>query len=150
MTTYTSDQYAEQMPTSTEAGEQLVFQCRYKFTSAVTLAQNDIIKMAQLPPNFVVTDIRMETDALGTSSAVSVGLLNAGATDMSQTLIGAASSASAVIRSTDVTAGVRVGPSTSVTPIGVKVTTAGSADLSANAICSLTIRYRPKQNVEIV
>lgn len=64
MTTYTSAQYVDTAPTSTEAGEQLCFQASYTFAAANTLAIGDIIKLAKLPANHVLTDLRLETDAL--------------------------------------------------------------------------------------
>ena len=89
MTTYTSAQYADTAPTSTEAGEQMVFCASYTFAASTALVANDIIKLAKLPANHVLTDLRLETDALGATCEASVGFLNAGATDMSQAVIAA-------------------------------------------------------------
>ena len=149
MTTYTSAQYVDTAPTSTEAGEQLCFQASYTFAAATALLENDIIKLAKLPANHVLTDLRIETDALGASCAGSAGFLNAGATDMSQTVIAATSLASATILTQNVTAGLRVAAATSgFTPIGIKITTTGSAGSSGVKI-TMTMRYRPKQNIEV-
>ena len=149
MTTYTSAQYVDTAPTSTEAGEQLCFQASYTFAAATALLENDIIKLAKLPANHVLTDLRLETDALGASCAGSAGFLNAGATDMSQTVIAATSLASATILTQNVTAGLRVAAATSgFTPIGIKITTTGSAGSSGVKI-TMTMRYRPKQNIEV-
>ena len=149
MTTYTSAQYVDTAPTSTEAGEQLCFQASYTFAAATALLENDIIKLAKLPANHVLTDLRIETDALGASCAGSAGFLNAGATDMSQTVIAATSLASATILTQNVTAGLRVAAATSgYTPIGIKITTTGSAGSSGVKI-TMTMRYRPKQNIEV-
>jgi len=149
MTTYTSAQYVDTAPTSTEAGEQLCFQASYTFAAATALAENDIIKLAKLPANHVLTDLRIETDALGASCAGSVGFLNAGATDMSQAVIAATSLASATILTQNVTAGLRVAAATSgFTPIGIKITTTGSAG-SPGAKITITMKYRPKQNIEV-
>ena len=149
MTTYTSAQYADTAPTSTEAGEQMVFCASYTFAAATALLENDIIKLAKLPANHVLTDLRIETDALGASCAGSAGFLNAGATDMSQTVIAATSLASATILTQNVTAGLRVAAATSgFTPIGIKITTTGSAGSSGVKI-TMTMRYRPKQNIEV-
>ena len=149
MTTYTSAQYADTAPTSTEAGEQLCFQASYTFAAATALAENDIIKLAKLPANHVLTDLRIETDALGTSCAGSAGFLNAGATDMSQAVIAIGSLATAAIKNEDTTAGLRVAPASSgFTPIGIKITTTGSAG-SPGAKITMTMRYRPKQNIEV-
>ena len=149
MTTYTSAQYVDTAPTSTEAGEQLCFQASYTFAAATTLAIGDIIKLAKLPANHVLTDLRLETDALGATCEASVGFLNAGATDMSQTVIAATSLASATILTQNVTAGLRVAAATSgFTPIGIKITTTGSAG-SPGAKITITMKYRPKQNIEV-
>ena len=149
MTTYTSAQYVDTAPTSTEAGEQMVFCASYTFAAATALLQDDIIKLAKLPANHVLTDLRLETDALGASCAGSVGFLNAGATDMSQTVIAATSLASATILTQNVTAGLRVAAATSgFTPIGIKITTTGSAG-SSGAKITITMKYRPKQNIEV-
>jgi hypothetical protein len=149
MTTYTSAQYVDTAPTSTEAGEQLCFQASYTFAAATALLENDIIKLAKLPANHVLTDLRLETDALGASCAGSVGFLNAGATDMSQAVIAIGSLATATIKNEDTTAGLRVAAATSgYTPIGIKITTTGSAG-SPGAKITMTMRYRPKQNIEV-
>ena len=149
MTTYTSAQYADTAPTSTEAGEQLCFQASYTFAAATALAENDIIKLAKLPANHVLTDLRIETDALGASCAGSAGFLNAGATDMSQAVIAIGSLATAAIKNEDTTAGLRVAAATSgYTPIGIKITTTGSAG-SPGAKITITMKYRPKQNIEV-
>ena len=149
MTTYTSAQYADTAPTSTEAGEQMVFCASYTFAAATALLENDIIKLAKLPANHVLTDLRIETDALGASCAGSAGFLNAGATDMSQAVIAIGSLATAAIKNEDTTAGLRVAAATSgYTPIGIKITTTGSAG-SPGAKITMTMRYRPKQNIEV-
>ena len=149
MTTYTSAQYVDTAPTSTEAGEQLCFQASYTFADATALAENDIIKLAKLPANHVLTDLRLETDALGANCAGSVGFLNAGATDMSQAVIAIGSLATAAIKNEDTTAGLRVAAATSgYTPIGIKITTTGSAG-SPGAKITMMMKYRPKQNIEV-
>ena len=149
MTTYTSAQYVDTAPTSTEAGEQMVFCASYTFAAATALLENDIIKLAKLPANHVLTDLRIETDALGASCAGSAGFLNAGATDMSQAVIAIGSLATAAIKNEDTTAGLRVAAATSgYTPIGIKITTTGSAG-SPGAKITMTMRYRPKQNIEV-
>ena len=149
MATYTSAQYVDTAPTSTEAGEQLCFQASYTFAAATALLENDIIKLAKLPANHVLTDLRLETDALGATCAGSVGFLNAGATDMSQAVIAIGSLATAAIKNEDTTAGLRVAAATSgYTPIGIKITTTGSA-CSPGAKITITMKYRPKQNIEV-
>ena len=151
MTTYTSAQYVDTAPTSTEAGETLCFQASYTFAAATALVANDIIKLAKLPANHVLTDLRLETDALGASCAGSVGFLNADATDMSQAVIAASAAnvATAAILTQNVTAGLRVAAATSgYTPIGIKITTTGSAG-AAGAKITMMMKYRPKQNIEV-
>jgi hypothetical protein len=150
MTTYTSAQYVDTAPTSTEAGEQMVFCASYTFAAATALVANDIIKLAKLPANHVLTDLRIETDALGASCAGSAGFLNASATDMSQTVIAATSLALATILTQNVTAGLRVAAATSgYTPIGIKITTANTVDAALGAKITITMKYRPKQNIEV-
>lgn len=150
MTTYTSAQYVDVAPTSTEAGETLCFQASYTFAAATTLAIGDIIKLAKLPANHVLTDLRLETDALGTTCAGSVGFLNAGATDMSQAVIAIGSLATATIKREDTTAGLRVAAASSgYTPIGIKITTANTVDAALGAKITITMKYRPKQNIEV-
>ncbi len=150
MTTYTSAQYVDTAPTSTEAGETLCFQASYTFAAATTLAIGDIIKLAKLPANHVLTDLRLETDALGATCAGSVGFLNAGATDMSQAVIAIGSLATAAIKNEDTTAGLRVAAATSgYTPIGIKITTANTVDAALGAKITITMKYRPKQNIEV-
>jgi len=149
MTTYTSAQYVDTAPTSTEAGEQMVFCASYTFAAATALVANDIIKLAKLPANHVLTDLRLETDALGASCAGSVGFLNADATDMSQAVIAIGSLATATIKREDTTAGLRVAPASSgYTPIGIKITTTGSAGSPGTKI-TMMMKYRPKQNIEV-
>jgi hypothetical protein len=150
MTTYTSAQYVDTAPTSTEAGEQMVFCASYTFAASTALVANDIIKLAKLPANHVLTDLRIETDALGASCAGSAGFLNASATDMSQTVIAATSLALATILTQDVTAGLRVAAATSgYTPIGVKITVGNTVNAALGAKITITMKYRPKQNIEV-
>lgn len=151
MTTYTSAQYVDTAPTSTEAGVTLCFQASYTFAAATTLAIGDIIKLAKLPANHVLTDLRLETDAaLGTTCAGSVGFLNADATDMWQEVIAIGSLATATIKREDTTAGLRVAPASSgYTPIGIKITEGNTVDAELGAKITITMKYRPKQNIEV-
>lgn len=150
MTTYTSAQYVDTAPTSTEAGEQMVFCASYTFAASTALVANDIIKLAKLPANHVLTDLRLETDALGATCEASVGFLNAGATDMSQAVIAIGSLATAAIKNEDTTDGLRVAAATSgYTPIGIKITTANTVDAALGAKITITMKYRPKQNIEV-
>lgn len=149
MTTYTSKQYNNTPPTSSEAGDALVFQSSYTFTAATTLAIGDIVKLCKLPAGCVLTHMRLDTDALGTTCAGSVGFLNAGATDMSQAVIAIGSLATAAIKNEDTTAGLRVAAADTDTPIGIKITTANTVDAAQGVKISLTIIYRPKQNIEV-
>ena len=152
MTTYTSAQYVDTAPTSTEAGEQMVFCASYTFAAATALAENDIIKLAKLPANHVLTDLRLETDALGATCEASVGFLNAGATDMSQAVIAASAAnvAAAAILTQNVTAGLRVAAATSgYTPIGVKITAGNTVNAVLGTKITMMMKYRPKQNIEV-
>lgn len=75
--------------TPVAAGCELVV-CRAEFVLSADLALNDIIQMMDLPAGHVPVDIIVDTDDLGTTGNVSVGLLNAGKTDLDTTASGGA------------------------------------------------------------
>jgi len=68
------------IPTPVAAGCELVV-CRASFTLTADLSAGDIIEMQGLPAGHVPVDIIFDNDALG-AGTVSVGLLNAGKTDL--------------------------------------------------------------------
>ena len=81
-----------------------------------------------------------------------MGFLNAGATDMSQAVIAASLTnvAAAAILTQNTTAGLRVAAATSgYTPIGVKITVGNTVDAALGAKITITMKYRPKQNIEV-
>ena len=150
MTTYTSAQYVDTAPTSTEAGEQMVFCASYTFAASTALLANDIIKLAKLPANHVLTDLRLEVDALGLTCAGTAGFLNADAIDMSQSVIANTSLATATILAQNVTAGLRVAPASSgFTPIGIKIITGNTVPAALGTKVTMMMKYRPKQNIEV-
>ena len=150
MTTYTSAQYVDTAPTSTEAGEQMVFCASYTFAASTALVANDIIKLAKLPANHVLTDLRLEVDALGTTCAGTAGFLNADATDISQSVIANTSLATATILSQNVTVGLRVAPASSgFTPIGIKIIAGNTVNAVLGTKITMMMKYRPKQNIEV-
>lgn len=77
------------IPTPVAVGCELVV-CRASFTLTADLAANDLIQMMDLPAGHVPVDIILDTDDLGTTGAVSVGLANAGKTDIDTTASGGA------------------------------------------------------------
>lgn len=77
------------IPTPVAAGCEVVV-CRASYTLTADLAANDIIELMTLPAGHVPVDIILDTDDLGTTGAVSVGLLNSGKTDLDTTASGGA------------------------------------------------------------
>ena len=69
------------IPTPVAAGCELVV-CRAEFVLSADLALNDIIQMMDLPAGHVPVDIILDTDDLGTTGAVAVGILNADKTNI--------------------------------------------------------------------
>lgn len=76
------------IPTPVAVGCELVV-CRSSFTLTADLAANDIIQLMDLPAGHVPVDIILDTDALA-AGTVSVGILNAGKTDLDLTASGGA------------------------------------------------------------
>lgn len=77
------------VPTPVAAGCELVV-CRAEFVLTADLALNDIIQMMDLPAGHVPVDIIVDTDDLGSTGVVSVGLLNTGKTDIDTAASGGA------------------------------------------------------------
>lgn len=77
------------IPTPVAAGCEVVV-CRAEFKLSADLAANDLIQMMDLPAGHVPVDLILDTDDLGTTGAVSVGLANSGKTDIDTTLSGGA------------------------------------------------------------
>jgi hypothetical protein len=77
------------VPTPVAVGCEVVA-CRAEFVLSADLAVNDIIEMMQLPAGHVPVDLILDTDDLGTTGAVGVGLLNSGKTDIDTTASGGA------------------------------------------------------------
>lgn len=76
------------IPTPVAVGCELVV-VRAKFTLTADLAAGDLIQMMDLPAGHVPVDIILDTDALA-AGTVSVGILNAGKTDLDLTASGGA------------------------------------------------------------
>lgn len=123
--------------------------CRATFTLTADLALNDIIEMMNLPAGHVPVDIIVDTDALGGTAAVGVGLLNSGKTDLDTTASGGAAwltggsvAAAGGVRADS--AGLRAmsrcaASHTANRPIGIKITTDSTATSGA---IGLTLLYR--------
>ncbi len=76
------------IPTPVAAGCEVVV-CRASFTLTADLSAGDIIEMQDLPAGHVPVDIIFDNDALA-AGTVSVGILNAGKTDLDLTASGGA------------------------------------------------------------
>jgi hypothetical protein len=76
------------IPTPVAAGCEVVV-CRASFTLTADLSAGDIIEMQGLPAGHVPVDIIFDNDALA-AGTVSVGILNAGKTDLDLTASGGA------------------------------------------------------------
>lgn len=152
MTVYTSPQYQELMPTSTEAGDEMVFRAYWSPSSNTRLLSGDIIRMAQLPAGYAITDIVLDTAACGTSAAGKVGILDSttAPTAVSSAVIATGSLATATIKRLDTVGATGYAVSTSDQGIGVEITTSADSgqSIAANAKMAVLIRYRPKQKVE--
>lgn len=152
MTVYTSPQYQESMPTSTEAGDSLSFRAYWSPSSNTRLLSGDIIRMAQLPAGYAITDIVLDTAACGTSAAGKVGILDSATapTAVSSAVIATGSLATAAIKRLDTVGSTGYAVSTSDQGIGVEITTSADSgqSIAANAKMAVLIRYRPKQKVE--
>lgn len=72
------------IPTPVASGCEVVC-CRAYYTLTADLAANDIIQLMDLPAGHVPVDLIIDTDDLGTTGAVSFGVLNAGKTDLDTT-----------------------------------------------------------------
>lgn len=152
MTVYTSPQYQEPMPTSTEAGDSMCFRAVWSPSSNTRLLSGDIIRMAQLPAGYAIVDMLLDTAACGTSAAGKAGILDSttSPTAVSSAVIATGSLATAAIKRLDTVGSTGYAVSTSDQGIGVEVTTSADSgqNIAANAKMALIIRYRPKQKVE--
>lgn len=148
MATFISEQYKNGQSQSPTGMSNASIRCYFKFPTAVTLALGDIIKLCKIPSGHALVSVSIDTDALGTACVGKAGILNAGETAVtSATHTSSALSAQAVLHANTVD-GVRAGPSDSVRTVGIEITTAASAALSANAVIGATVVIRPRQPVE--
>lgn len=124
--------------------------CRASYVLAADLAANDIIEMQPLPAGHVPVDIFVDSDDLGTTGAVSVGLLNSDKSDLDTTASGGAAwltgadvnAAAAGIRADS--AGLRAmsrcaADQSANRPIGIKIATDTTA---TSGTIGLTLLYR--------
>lgn len=135
-------------PDNKEAGAENAVRAEIVFSSAVTLAQNDVLRFMRLPRGFVVTSIELDNDALGTASVASVGILNDAETAVDKAAITGANTASAGIKVDNAFAARRAGAFDVEKTIGAVITTAASAALAPGAKVGVTVRFRRKQNIE--
>lgn len=147
---FNSESYRNRdMPTSTDGVSALSHRVVVKFPTAVTLLAGDVIKLAKLPPNFALTSISLDNDALGTACVGSVGLLTADETAIAAADITGADLATASIKISNSVAARRTAVDRSnSTTVGVVITTSASAALAAGAKVYANIHYRPKQLIE--
>lgn len=152
MTVYSSQQFQEPMPTTTEAGDEMVFRAYWSPSSGTRLLDGDIVRMARLPAGYAVTDIVLDTAACGTNAAGNVGILDSvdSPTAVSSVVIATGSLATAAIKRLDTVGASGYAVSASEQAIGVEITTSADSgqNIAANAKMALIIRYRPKQKVE--
>ena len=152
MTVYTSPQYQEPMPTTSEAGDEMVFRAYWSPASNTRLLSGDIVRLAQLPAGYAITDIVLDTAACGTSAAGKVGILDSvsAPTAVSSAVIATGSLATAAVKRLDTVGGSGYAISVSDQGIGVEITTSADSGqaIAASAKMSAVIRYRPKQKVE--
>lgn len=135
------------IPTPVAAGCEVVV-CRAEFVLSADLAVNDIIQMMDLPAGHVPVDIILDNDALG-AGTVSVGILNAGKTDIDTVASGGAPwlAAGAVTAANGLrgdAAGLRAMSRCPANqganqPIGIKIVTDTSA---TSGTVGLTLLYR--------
>lgn len=148
MATFISEQYKNGQSQSPTGMSNASIRCSYKFATAVTLALGDIIKLCKIPSGYSLVSVTLDTDALGTACVGKAGILNAGETAVaSATHTSAALSSIGLIQANTID-GVRAGPSDTVRTVGIEITTAASAALSANAVIGATVVIRPRQPVE--
>lgn len=148
MATYTAKGFGVKNfpPTSNHGGLELVARTAIVFASAITLAENDVLRFFTLPKGYVLTSVELDHDAMGTSAACSVGILNAGETAVASAAITGAAIATAGIKVDNSSVARRLPPlETDDRVVGAVITTAAGAALSAGAVIGLTMRYRPKQ-----
>lgn len=84
-----TDHASGKFPTPVASGSETVV-CRAEFKLSADLAANDIIQMMDLPAGHVPVDIIVDTDDLGTTGTVSVGLLTTDKTDLDTAASGGA------------------------------------------------------------
>lgn len=152
MAVFISESYRNRdMPTSTDGVSALSHRVLIKFATAVTLLAGDVLKLAKLPPNFAITSITLDNDALGTACVGSAGLLTADETAIAAADHVGADLATANIKTSTSFAARRtaVNPDNTTT-VGIVITTSASAALAAGAKVYATIHYRPKQLIEPV
>jgi hypothetical protein len=137
------------IPTPVAAGCEVVV-CRASFALSADLAIGDIIEMMNLPAGHVPVDIILDTDDLGTTGAVAVGLLNSGKTDIDTTASGGVAWLTGGDVATAATGlradagGLRamsrvVADQAANRPIGIKITTDTTA---VSGIIGVTLLYR--------
>lgn len=150
MAVFTTEQHKNRdMPTSTNSGQLLAYRAKFTFPTAVTLAVNDVIRLAVLPPNFSLVGIDIDTDSLGTACVGNAGVLNAGETAVTAASNSLVPLATAGLYVTDEFAARRlaIDPDIAQT-VGIVISTAASAPLTIGATVGAIIYYRAKQSVE--
>lgn len=149
MATFVSEQYKNGQAHSSTGMSNTSIRCYFKFPSAVTLAAGDIIKLCKLPPNHAVVGITLDTDVLGTAAVGKAGLLNTAETAVESASHTESSLATkALLHANTVDLYRLTPPQDMVKTVGIEITTAASAALSAGAIVGAIVTIRPRQTVE--
>jgi len=136
------------MPTPTDAS---LMAFRASYTLVADVAANDIIELGYLPADAVPVDLILDTDDLdtGATGTVSVGLLNAGKTDLDTTASGGAAwltaqsiqaATAARADAAGLRAASRVAKSGVNRPFGIKIV--GETAAAAGAVIGVTLYYR--------
>ncbi len=143
-----TDYHTGRKPVATAQGAE-VLAITDSFSFAATKSQDDIYAMMPLPPGHVPVDaILAPSDGdTGTSLTLSLGLLNAGKTDLSTAtadggavwIDGSTAAQTGVIARPTATAITKVEPSDSARYVGVKIKANGSATACTGKV---TLLYR--------
>ena len=116
---------------------------RTTYTLTADLSANDIIEMGFIPANCVPVDLILDSDDLGSTGTLSVGLLNTGKTDLDSTWLAASDVNTAATAYRADAAGLlamsRISATNTQRPYGVKLAT----DITATTgTVGLTLMYR--------
>ena len=132
------------IPTNSCAHEPLVVRGSYTFTSAVTLADGDVIRLVRVPNGFQVMSIKLDNDALGSSCVGVAGILDTTDTTVEHIGISGAALSSAGVKLENSVGMCRAGVFDVDRVVGVEITTSAGAALTVGAKIGVTVSYIPK------